>query len=271
VKRTSILVFLVALTAACVAAGFGATAAKAAPLFCTGSGCPPSTQGVTPTSVAVNPHCDVGGTEVDFTQDEIATGSASHTYSIPGSPLLSGSVSITYNSSTGAATFSISGGAVAVEARLHGGAGQGGFNGQNVYDYSGFAAGGVTSDGNLYFTGPQSSMFICLARPIVLAVTTSSFNAAYQGRSVTVRWRTSSEVNVLGFNLYRQLNGKRVKLNRRLIPSANVLHGKSTSAYSFRTRLASERLAASSRYVLQEVHTSGSRTLYGPIRARNAA
>jgi hypothetical protein len=106
---------------------------------------------------------------------------------------------------------------------------------------------------------------------IILAVTTSSFKASYVGRSVTVRWRTSSEVNVLGFNVFRVLHGKRVKLNKRLVPSASVLHGKSASAYSYRARLASKRLAASSRYLLQEVHTNGSKTMYGPIRARNAA
>jgi hypothetical protein len=106
---------------------------------------------------------------------------------------------------------------------------------------------------------------------LVLAVTTSSFRASYHSRLVTIRWRTSSEVNTLGFNVYRQVHGKRVRLNKRLIPSANVLHGKSTSAYSFSTRLASRRLAATSRYLLQEVHVNGTRTMYGPIRARNAA
>jgi len=103
------------------------------------------------------------------------------------------------------------------------------------------------------------------------AVTTSSFAASYLGRAVMIRWRTSSEVNVLGFNVYRVSRGKQVKLNRRLIPSASILRGQSAGAYSFRARLSSKRLAASSQYVLQEVHTDLSKTSYGPIRARPGA
>src|SRR5262249_45490932 len=44
----------------------------------------------------------------------------------------------------------------------------------------------------------------------VLAVTTSSFRPSYFGRAVTIRWRTASEVNVLGFNVYRVSHGQRV-------------------------------------------------------------
>jgi hypothetical protein len=270
VKRTSVLMFLIALTAACVAAGFGASVAKADVMLCKGSACPPSTRGVVPGTADKNDHCASGFTEVDFSQAEIATGSFTKPYLIPGPPSESGNISITYNTSTGAFSFSVTGSGLVAQARLHGG-NNNGFNGQNVYDYSGFGGGGVQSDGNMFFAGAQSSVFFCLKAGPVLAVTTSSFHASYTGRAVTVRWRTSSEANVLGFNVYRLSHGKRVKLNKRLIPSANVLHGKSTSAYSFRARLASKRLAASSRYLLQEVHVNGSKSVYGPIRARNAA
>jgi len=263
---------LVATAATVVAFGVGATTASAHNVFCLGAACPPSDQGVVPTSQDGNNHCPAGtATEVDWNFSELSPAGVTKSYTVGST---SGTITVfsTSGGTAGHASFVVnSGSGLVVQARTHGGAGQGGTNATNIYDYSATANGGVTSDGTLHFAGPASNVFLCLKEGPVLAVTTSSFNARYTGRSVTVRWRTSSEANVLGFNVYRVSHGQRVKLNKRLIPSANVLHGKSTSAYSFRTRLASKRLAASSRYLLQEVHTNGSRTSYGPIRARNAA
>jgi len=254
---------LVATAATVVAFGVAASVAQAA-IFCQGAACGPSgTQLVTPTNVLENDtSCPAGTTKVVFT-DLASLSAGSHT-------LTSGNVTLVISSDHLRADFTISGQNATV-VKLHGGngpPGSGGVNSTNIYTYGGA---GASIDTALRFPGPLSNVTICLVNGPVLAVTTSSFNARYTGRSVTVRWRTSSEANVLGFNVYRVSHGQRVKLNKRLIPSANVLHGKSTSAYSFRTRLASKRLAASSRYVLQEVHTNGSRTNYGPIRARNAA
>ncbi len=273
-KRTSVLLLLAAMAATVVAFGVGASVASAAPIYCQGAACGQSgTQHVIPTNVdGNNPDCPTGSTAVTFSPLSSANPGQTFTqnYSFGGQ---SGTVTLTVSSDNPitSASFSVSGGALAVQVNLHGGngpPGSGGVNSTNIYAYG---ATGVASDTTLRFPGPLSNVTVCLKNGPVLAVTTSSFNARYTGRSVTVRWRTSSEANVLGFNVYRVSHGQRVKLNKRLIPSANVLHGKSTSAYSFRTRLASKRLAASSRYLLQEVHTNGSKTSYGPIRARNAA
>jgi hypothetical protein len=268
---------LVATAATVVAFSVAASVASAAVIYCQGAACGPSgTQAVTPTNVALNDNtCPAGTTRVTFSPLANSTPGQvlSQSYNFGGQ---SGSVIVTLSSDNPITSFNftVTGGALAVQVNVHGGqgpAGSGGVNSTNIYNYSGKTNGGVSGDTALRFPGPLSDIFVCLKNGPVLAVTTSSFNARYTGRSVTVRWRTASEANVLGFNVYRVSHGQRVKLNKRLIPSANVLHGKSTSAYSFRTRLASKRLAASSRYLLQEVHTNGSRTNYGPIRARNAA
>jgi len=252
---------LVATAATVVAFGVAASVAQAA-IFCQGAACGPSgTQLVTPTNVPENDtSCPAGTTKVVFT-DLASLSAGSHT-------LTSGNVTLVISSDHLSADFTISGQNATV-VKLHGGngpPGSGGVNSTNIYTYGGA---GASIDTALRFPGPLSNVTFCLGP--TFAVTTSSFHASYAGRSVTVRWRTSSEVNVLGFNVYRVSHGQRSKLNKRLVPSANVLHGKTTSAYSFRARLASKRLAASSRYLLQEVHTNGSRTLYGPIRARNAS
>jgi hypothetical protein len=94
-----------------------------------------------------------------------------------------------------------------------------------------------------------------------LAVRLSSFGAVRSKRGVLVRWRTGTEVNTLGFNVYRQQHGKRVRVNRRLLPA---LGGPSGHAYSFTDRHAARHRAI--RYWLQDVSTSGQRTWHGPVR-----
>lgn len=268
-KRTSVLVliFAVAMVAASVAAGVRASSASAA-TFCLGAACPASTQGIVPSSGLGNVHCPAGTTEIAFNFADGDFGTQ-QTYTIG---LLSGTVTAGFDdSSIPSGKFTVTGGAVAVQANLHGGAGSGGTNATNMYDYSGFAAGGVTSDGNLRWPGPVSNIFVCLVPPIPLAVSTHSFRAVRSGRAVTLRWRTASEQNTLGFKVYRKAHGKLVKLTKRMIPAASLSHSSASHSYSFRARLTSRKLAATSRYVLAEVHLNGTRTLYGPVRATAAS
>src|SRR5262249_60332610 len=104
-----------------------------------------------------------------------------------------------------------------------------------------------------------------------LGVTAHSFHATYAGRRVALRWRTASEQDVLGFNVYRKQDGKLIRLNRRIVPAAGLTKTATSHGYSFRAVLRSRKLAATSRYVLAEVHANGSRTLYGPVRASAAS
>src|SRR5262249_21161258 len=134
-----------------------------------------------------------------------------------GQTITHGPVTIVISGDGQSINFTVAGGNTAKSVKLHGGAGQGGTNATNIYPYAGA---GVANDTHLRFPGPLSNVTGCL-NGTVAAVTTSSFNARYTGRSVTVRWRTSSEINVLGFNVYRVSHGQRVKLNKRLVPSAN--------------------------------------------------
>lgn len=91
------------------------------------------------------------------------------------------------------------------------------------------------------------------------AVRVVSLAAARTGNRIRIRWRTSSEAETLGFNVYRQQPGKLVKLNRALIPS---VFGGTTSghAYSWLDRNAPRGAA---RYRLQAVSLSGKRSWVG--------
>ena len=94
-----------------------------------------------------------------------------------------------------------------------------------------------------------------------LAVTVVSFTAHRAGKGVLVRWRTGTEANELGFNVYRQQGARRVRVNRRLLPALGAVAG---SSYSYRDRRAPQHRAV--RYWLQDVAVNGTRTWHGPVR-----
>jgi len=85
-----------------------------------------------------------------------------------------------------------------------------------------------------------------------------SVSASRAAHGVLVRWRTASEIDMLGFNVYRQVNGRRVRANPKLIP------GKGRGLYSFLDRKAPKSKTV--RYWIQAVNVDGSRSWYGPAR-----
>ena len=91
------------------------------------------------------------------------------------------------------------------------------------------------------------------------AVRVASMSATRSPQAILVRWRTASEVDTLGFHVYRQVNGKRVRANRTLIAA------KGSGGYSFRDRRAPKGKSIT-RYWIQEVALDGSRSWHGPVR-----
>ena len=94
-----------------------------------------------------------------------------------------------------------------------------------------------------------------------LAVTVTSLKAVRSRKGVVVRWRTGTEYDQLGFNVYRQQANRRVRVNRRILPAFGGFSG---ASYSFRDRRAPKRRAL--RYWLQDVDARGHRTWHGPVR-----
>ena len=90
------------------------------------------------------------------------------------------------------------------------------------------------------------------------AATFRSLTASSTSRGVAVAWRTASELDTLGFHVYREVNGKRVRVNSKLIA------GKGRGLYSFLDRKAPKGKTV--RYWVQAVHLDGSRSWYGPAR-----
>ena len=90
------------------------------------------------------------------------------------------------------------------------------------------------------------------------AVTFRSLSATATSKGVSVRWRTASQSRTLGFRVYREVNGRRVRVTPRLIPAIG------RRSYSFLDRNAAQQRSA--RYWIQVVGVDGSTNWYGPAR-----
>jgi hypothetical protein len=99
-----------------------------------------------------------------------------------------------------------------------------------------------------------------------LCVTLSSFTATPAGSSILIQWDSTTEIDNLGFNLYRanSEDGPREQLNENLIPSQAP--GSSVGAtYSFLDE--SVAPGTTTYYWLEDVDTRGISTVHGPVSA----
>jgi len=129
----------------------------------------------------------------------------------------------------------------------------------SFFDTINLATGAATQVGAIGGTGTVVDIAV-LAWPT--AVRMQSLSAVRTARGVTVRWRAASSVDTLGFNVYRERRGQRVRVNRKLILAGFAVAGRT---YSFLDR---RRFQSGVRYWVQAVATDGSRTWYGPAAAR---
>ena len=101
---------------------------------------------------------------------------------------------------------------------------------------------------------------VVFAKQQPTAVAVKAFRASFTRWGVALRWRTSSEVETLGFHVYRQQKGKLTRLNRTLI--ASVFAGTAAGhRYSWLDRRTTARGVL--RYRLQSVNLDGSRSWVG--------
>jgi len=100
-------------------------------------------------------------------------------------------------------------------------------------------------------------------------VTLAAFDAAPQGEAILVTWETATELENLGFNLYRgeSASGPWVKLNAELLAAQNpgAVFG---ASYEW---LDSEVTSGTTVYYrLEDVDVSGASTFHGPVSATPA-
>ena len=94
-----------------------------------------------------------------------------------------------------------------------------------------------------------------------------SFTAATTGDGVSLAWKTGGEERNLGFNVYRDENGTRVRLNPSLIAGSALRMRGGLEQHAAKTYGWIDRSAApgGNLYWLEDVDLQGTRTLHGPV------
>ena len=90
---------------------------------------------------------------------------------------------------------------------------------------------------------------------------------------VSVRWRTGFEVDNLGFNVYRDENGKRVRVNSQLIAGSALMVGAGNSLGAGRSYAWFDNSIASrgAQYSIEAIDLNGESSWYGPVGANQAS
>lgn len=105
------------------------------------------------------------------------------------------------------------------------------------------------------------------------AVRLNNIDAVRQKDGVSLKWRTGDEVSNLGFNVYREQNGKRTRVSPQLIAGSALLAGARTSlkagnSYSWKDK---NPPGEDARYWLEDVDLNGQSTWHGPITPVNSS
>ncbi len=101
------------------------------------------------------------------------------------------------------------------------------------------------------------------------SVRLSSFSAVANGGNVLITWRSGGELHNLGFNVYRDTGGEKVRLNPSLISGSALMmrelleqHGGKSYGWIDRSP------APGALYWLEDVDLNGTRTMHGPVSAQ---
>ena len=112
-------------------------------------------------------------------------------------------------------------------------------------------------------------LYLALGPANVTEVKLISFDAARYNRGVLLQWKTGYEIDNLGFNLYREINGVRTRVNASLVAGTGLLagHGTAVNAVQAYARWDFDAAATSgdATYWLEDLDFNGTSTMHGPI------
>ena len=91
------------------------------------------------------------------------------------------------------------------------------------------------------------------------SATTTGFSAVHTRHGIAVRWKTASELSVLGYVVYRQAGQSRTAVSKLIVGRGSASGG----SYRFVDR--GVRVTSALAYLVQVIHANGTRTWLGPV------
>ena len=129
------------------------------------------------------------------------------------------------------------------------------------FDVDGFTLSWTTND-----AVATEILYIAMGPLDVTEVKLTSFTAAKYDRGVLLQWRTGYEIDNLGFNLYREVDGVRSKVNAGLIAGSGLTSGRGTAVTAELSYARWDLDApATAVYWLEDIDFNGKTTLHGPV------
>jgi hypothetical protein len=95
----------------------------------------------------------------------------------------------------------------------------------------------------------------------------NSFNATPSDGGVLLHWRTGFEVDNLGFNVYRERNGRRTRINPQIIAGSALMARATLRAGHSYAWLDKTDSGGDSQYWLEAIDLNGQREWHGPLAA----
>jgi hypothetical protein len=122
-----------------------------------------------------------------------------------------------------------------------------------------------TTSGFDWRTRVGSFKFPNCSTPTVAKVT--SFTAdGFDGGRVLLRWSSSQELDNLGYNVYREANGRRTKINPQTIAGSALVTGPKVALTAGKSYVWADQLTqGGARYWLEDIDLSGKSTWTGPV------
>ncbi len=120
---------------------------------------------------------------------------------------------------------------------------------------------------------PWAMMAVPLISTSTTAVKVNSLTATRYEDGNLIELKTGREISSLGFNLYREQNGQRVRLNSSLLAGTALLAGPKTTLTSGYSHVWLDKPPAGGEaaYGVEEVDLNGDHTMFGPVFAEPAA
>ena len=130
---------------------------------------------------------------------------------------------------------------------------------------SSFDADGFTLNWGTNDAVATEILYLAFAPLAVTAVELTELKATRYDSRVLVEWRTGYEVDNLGFNMYREIDGQRTRVNPSLVAGSGLMAGQGTATrgeqrYAVWDQQAADRSAVS---WLEDLDFNGTRTMHG--------